>query len=99
MKDKEVYERMQKYIMVAEMGISREAQLRSLQLIKAILQGNENGTEIFEFAYNKMRDRWERLSWIMSKSKRFSLQEIPNRFCNFFQRVRGPSPGDHSKFI
>ncbi|KAK6160800.1 hypothetical protein DH2020_004181 [Rehmannia glutinosa] len=89
-KDEDVYQNMQKYISVAEMGISREAQLRALKLMKAILQGN--GTDIFDYAYKKMSDRWKKLSQIVSLSKRFTLQEIPPQFCNFFEKVRGPSP-------
>ncbi|KAG8377280.1 hypothetical protein BUALT_Bualt08G0015200 [Buddleja alternifolia] len=89
-KDKEVYENMKSYISQAEMGISREAQLRALKLMKAILHGN--GTEIFNYAYKKMSDRWKNLSEIISLSKRFTIQELPTQFCNFFQKVRGPSP-------
>ncbi|KAH6826861.1 Pyridoxal phosphate transferases superfamily protein [Perilla frutescens var. hirtella] len=90
-KDKEVYRNMQLYISVAEMGISRETQLRALQLMKTVLHGN--GKEIFDYAFNKMSDRWGKLSQIFSSSERFSLQEIPPLFCNFFEKVRGPSPG------
>lgn len=89
-KDEDVYQTMQMYINTAEMGMGREVQLRALKLIKAILRGN--GTEIFVHAYNKMSSRWRALSDIMALSKRFSIQEIPPRFCNFFEKVRGPSP-------
>ncbi|KAI3465433.1 hypothetical protein Pfo_022096 [Paulownia fortunei] len=89
-KDKDVYENMKSYISVAEMGISREAQLRALKLMKAIL--HRNGTEIFDYGYKKMSDRWKKLSQIISLSKRFTIQEIPPQFCNFFEKVRGPSP-------
>ncbi|KAL1540588.1 tryptophan aminotransferase-related protein 3-like [Salvia divinorum] len=90
-KDKEVYNNMMTYISVAEMGISRETQIRALQLMKAILRGD--GKEIFDYAFEKMSDRWGKLSQIFSKSKRFSIQEIPPLYCNFFDKVRGPSPG------
>ncbi|GFP98549.1 tryptophan aminotransferase-related protein 4 [Phtheirospermum japonicum] len=89
-KDENVYANMKTYIAVAEMGLSRDAQLRALKLMKAILHGN--GTGIFDYAYNKMSSRWEKLSRIISSSKRFGLQEIPPQFCNFFEKVRGPSP-------
>ncbi|KAL0361824.1 UNVERIFIED_CONTAM: Tryptophan aminotransferase-related protein 4 [Sesamum radiatum] len=89
-KDEDVYQKMQSYIEQAEMGISREAQLRALKLMKAILHAD--GREIFEYAYKKMSDRWQKLNDIISLSKRFSIQEIPPMFCNFFERVRGPSP-------
>ncbi|KAL7154560.1 hypothetical protein ABFS83_03G009600 [Erythranthe nasuta] len=89
-KDEKVYEDMKTYMSIASIGISREAQLRALQLMKAILNGN--GTDIFDYAYNKMSYRWKKLSEIVSLSSRFSIQEIPPLFCNFFEKVRGPSP-------
>ncbi|KAK4428364.1 Tryptophan aminotransferase-related protein 4 [Sesamum alatum] len=89
-KDEDVYHKMQSYIEKAEMGISREAQLRALKLMKAILLGD--GMEIFEYAYKKMSARWQKLSNIILLSQRFSIQEIPPLFCNFFEKVRGPSP-------
>ncbi|PIN14903.1 hypothetical protein CDL12_12465 [Handroanthus impetiginosus] len=72
------------------MGVSRDTQLRALQPLKAILQGN--GKEIFQFAYKTMRDGGDQLSQIISLSTRFTIEEIPPQFCNFFQHVRGPSP-------
>ncbi|PIM97444.1 hypothetical protein CDL12_30086 [Handroanthus impetiginosus] len=89
-KDKQIYDNMIRYICLAEMGVSRDTQLRALQLLRAILQGN--GKEIFRFAYKTMGDRWEQLNQIISSSTRFTIQEIPPQFCNFFQQVRGPSP-------
>ncbi|KAL0324887.1 UNVERIFIED_CONTAM: Tryptophan aminotransferase-related protein 4 [Sesamum radiatum] len=86
-KDKQVYENMIQYIQIAEMGTSKDTQLRALQLLKAI-----HGQKIFHFAYKTMRDRWEKLSEIVSRSNRFTIQEIPPLFCNFFEEVRGPSP-------
>ncbi|PIN14906.1 Kynurenine aminotransferase, glutamine transaminase K [Handroanthus impetiginosus] len=89
-KDKQIYDRMLTYIDIAELGTSRDTQLRALQLFKAMQQGD--GKEIFQFAYKTMRDRWEQLSQIISLSTRFTIQEIPPQFCTFFQKVRGPSP-------
>lgn len=92
MKDKDVYLNMQKYISLAEFSISRDTQLRALQLLKGVLKGD--GREIFHFAYEKMRDRWEKISQTVSLSKHFTVQDIPPQYCNFFEKVRGPSPGD-----
>ncbi|KAJ7974003.1 Tryptophan aminotransferase-related protein [Quillaja saponaria] len=89
-KDEAVYQRMQSYVGYNTMGVSRDTQLRALKLLSVVLEGE--GREIFEFAYNTMRQRWERLSNILSMSKRFSLQKIAPQFCSFFQKVRGPSP-------
>ncbi|KAH7832853.1 hypothetical protein Vadar_000646 [Vaccinium darrowii] len=90
-KDEAVYQRMVRYMTFSEMGVSRDAQLRALKLLKVVLEEGD-GKEIFEFAYQTMRKRWERLSQVISTSKRFSIQEILPQFCTFFQKVRGPSP-------
>lgn len=92
-KDEAVYQRIVLYMTLSEMGVSRDAQLRALKLLKVVLEEGE-GNEIFEFAYQTMRKRWERLGQVISMSNRFSIQEIPPQFCTFFQKVRGPSPGD-----
>ncbi|KAL2453719.1 Tryptophan aminotransferase-related protein 3 [Abeliophyllum distichum] len=91
-KDKDVYLNMLKYMQLVEMGVSRDTQLRALQLLKVVLEGD--GREIFHLAYEKMRDHWEKNSQIVSLSKRFTNQDIPPQYCNFFEKVRGPSPGD-----
>lgn len=92
-RDKDVHQRMEDYILAAEMGVSRDAQLRALKLLKAILAGG-NGREIFDFGYKTMMDRWTRLNQIISLSKRFSLQETSPQYCNFLNKVRNPSPGN-----
>ncbi|KAL8506776.1 hypothetical protein ACS0TY_017608 [Phlomoides rotata] len=89
-KDKTTYDNMVNYMEIASLGTSRETQLRALQLFNTILR--TNGTEIFDFAYNTMRRRWNLLNEIISPSKRFSLQKIPPRFCTYFEKVRGASP-------
>ncbi|GFY96448.1 pyridoxal phosphate (PLP)-dependent transferases superfamily protein [Actinidia rufa] len=89
-KDEAVYQRMVWYMTLSSMGVSRDAQLRALKLLKVVLKGD--GRRIFDFAYNTMSKRWEKLSRAVSKSKRYSLQEIPSQYCNFFKKVRGPSP-------
>ncbi|KAL2497058.1 Tryptophan aminotransferase-related protein 3 [Abeliophyllum distichum] len=89
-KDEDVYLNMLKYMQLAELGVSRDTQLRALQLLKVVLEGD--GREIFHFAYEKMRDLWEKISQIVSLSNRYTIQDIPPQYCNFFEKVRGPSP-------
>lgn len=88
-KDEAVYQTMSKYMGYSSFGASRDAQLRALQLLKVVV-GEER--EIFKFTYKTMSSRWEKLSEALSASQRFSLQNIPPTYCNFFQKVRGPSP-------
>ena len=74
------------------MGVSRESQLRALQLIKVVLEGS--GKPIFDFGYRTLSNRWEKLNKTLSVSRRFTLQKIGAKYCNFFHKTRGPSPGN-----
>ncbi|KAL8248973.1 hypothetical protein R6Q59_005841 [Mikania micrantha] len=89
-KDKDVYEKVLKYIYLADMGISKDTQLRVLKLLKVAIE--EDGKPFFEFAYNQMRERWERLTFVFSMSTRFSIQKRHPLYCNFFHETRLPSP-------
>lgn len=89
-KDKDVYEKVSKYVEVADLGISKDTQSRVLKLLKVAVEGD--GKPLFEFAYNKMRDRWDRLTSVFSKSTRFSIQHRHPLHCNFFNETRLPSP-------
>lgn len=92
-KDKDIYDKVLNYIQVADLGISKDTQLRVLKLLKVAVIGE--GKPLFEFAYNKMRDRWERLTSVFSKSTRFSVQQRHPLHCNFFNQTRLPSPGNY----
>ncbi|KAM1686362.1 hypothetical protein FF1_034194 [Malus domestica] len=89
-KNESVYQRMAEYMSTSSMGVSRDAQLRALKLIDVVLE--TGGREIFEFGYNTMKDRWEKLTNTLSVSNRFSLQKIAPQYCTYFQKIRGPSP-------
>ncbi|KAF3445640.1 hypothetical protein FNV43_RR10816 [Rhamnella rubrinervis] len=90
-KDEALFERMKTYVSLNTMGVSRDAQLRALKLINVVFQGRR-GREIFEFGHTIMRKRWEKLNRTFSVSTRFSVQKIASQYCNFFHRVREPSP-------
>ena len=94
-KDEGVYKRMLTYLGINTIGVSRDAHLRSLKLLKAVL-GEERGSEgsIFEFAFRTMRERWHKLNELVSFSDRFSLQQTRPEYCNYFGKIRDPSPGD-----
>ena len=93
-KDEAVYQRMLYHTMISNLGISRDAQLRALKLLNVVVEGG--GKDIFEFGSTTMRKRWERLSNTLSLSNRFSLQKTEPLYCNFFQKIKGPSPGKES---
>ncbi|XP_010915068.1 tryptophan aminotransferase-related protein 3 [Elaeis guineensis] len=92
-KDEGVYKRMLTYLGINTMGVSRDTQLRSLKLLKAVL-GEERGAagSIFEFAFRTMRERWHKLNKLVSSSDRFSLQQTRPEYCNYFGKIRDPSP-------
>ncbi|KAL3617739.1 hypothetical protein CASFOL_038060 [Castilleja foliolosa] len=90
-KDRQTYENMLQYLGLAEIGISRDTQLRALQILKTLLKGD--GKQILQFAYKTMSHRWDKLNDVISSSfNHFTIQEISPRFCNFFKQIRGPSP-------
>ncbi|KAI7751673.1 hypothetical protein M8C21_010560 [Ambrosia artemisiifolia] len=89
-KDKDVYEKFLNYIMVADLGISKDTQLRVLKLLKVAIK--DDGKPLFQLAYNLMRERWDRLTSVLSKSTRFSVQQRHPLHCNFFNETRLPSP-------
>ncbi|MFS7895989.1 putative alliinase, EGF-like domain, pyridoxal phosphate-dependent transferase, major [Helianthus anomalus] len=91
-KNKDVYEKFLNYIMMADLGISKDTQLRVLKLLKVAIE--ENGKPLFDYSYNTMRDRWDRLTSVLSKSTRFSIQKRHPLHCNFFNETRLPSPGN-----
>lgn len=89
-KDELVYQKMSTHLRLNAMGVSRDVQLRALQLLDVVLEGD--GKQIFQFGYSTIRDRWIRLKQIISLSKQFSIQKLSPQYCTFFKRVRDPSP-------
>ncbi|XP_037494811.1 tryptophan aminotransferase-related protein 4, partial [Jatropha curcas] len=89
-KDEAVYQRMVEYMSLSTYGVPRETQLRVLKLLKVVVEGKGNG--IFEFGFKTMRDRWRKLSNILSMSTRFSLQELHHNHCSFYKKIKTPSP-------
>ncbi|CAA0265247.1 unnamed protein product [Arabidopsis thaliana] len=89
-KEKAVYEKMKMYISLSSMGVSRDTQLRALQLLKVVI--GDGGDEIFRFGYGTLKKRWEILNKIFSMSTRFSLETIKPEYCNYFKKVREFTP-------
>ncbi|CAA7045182.1 unnamed protein product [Microthlaspi erraticum] len=89
-KDKNVYEKMKRYVTLSSMGVSRTTQLYGLQLLKVVV--GDGGEEIFHFGYETLKKRWETLNKIFSTSTRFSLQTIKPEYCNYFKKVKDFTP-------
>ncbi|MQL75567.1 hypothetical protein Taro_007952 [Colocasia esculenta] len=91
-KDETVYNRTQEYMDLNSLGISRETQLRALKLIKVMISKIKVRGDIFRSGYALTRDRWAKLSAVVSSSDRFSLQNLSPEYCNYFRTSRDPSP-------
>nr|AZG03002.1 alliinase [Allium sativum] len=95
-RDKAVYDKLTTYMATNSEGVSRETQLRTLKIIKEIvLQINQHkGTvgDFNEYGYTTLRNRWIKLTNLVAQSNRFSLQKLSPEYCNYFKRVRDPSP-------
>lgn len=89
-KDENIFQRMSTYMRLSTLGVSRDTQLRALQLIKVVLK--DGGKEIFDYGYRTLSNRWEKLNETLSTSTRFTLQETEAQYCNYFHKIRGPSP-------
>ncbi|EOA36425.1 hypothetical protein CARUB_v10010953mg [Capsella rubella] len=89
-KDKAVYEKMNRYIRLTSMGVSKDTQLHVLKLLKVMV--SDGGGEIFHFGYGTMKKRWETLNKIFSMSTRFSLQTIKPEYCYYFKKVKDFTP-------
>lgn len=96
-KDKDVYDKVMNYIHLFDFGVSKDTQLRVLKLLKVVVE--RDGKPFFDFAYNMMKDRWDRLTPVFSKSTRFSIQHRHPTQCNFFNETRLASPGTSSSFV
>lgn len=93
-RDEKVAKRAYEYVQSSIMGASRDTQLRMLEIVKVMLANLHGEEDIFAFGHDVMRTRWRRLSAVVSRSRRISLQRINPQYCTYFNRVREPSPGE-----
>lgn len=91
-RDEKVAKRAYEYVQSSIMGASRDTQLRMLEIVKVMLANLHGEEDIFAFGHDVMRTRWRRLSAVVSRSRRISLQRINPQYCTYFNRVREPSP-------
>ncbi|WVZ96720.1 hypothetical protein U9M48_042321 [Paspalum notatum var. saurae] len=87
-KDKEVAQKMIKFIELNTIGVSKDSQLRAAKIIKAVCDGYElssygDASRLFHFARHKMAARWNRLRLAVEASGIFTLpDELPGH-CSF----------------
>ncbi|KAJ4806913.1 Tryptophan aminotransferase-related protein 4 [Rhynchospora pubera] len=91
-KDENVYNKVSNYLQYNSMGASRDTQSRIFNYVKVILAEIGSNADIFEFGFNKLRKRWQRLQALVNSSSRFSLQQLSPQYCTYFKKIRDPSP-------
>ncbi|XP_038979371.1 tryptophan aminotransferase-related protein 3-like [Phoenix dactylifera] len=91
-KDEKVYQKATEYMQLNTMGVSRDTQLRVLKLVKVMLAEMRGEGGIFEFGHKTTRERWSKLSKVISSSNRFSLQQLSPLYCTYFKKIIDPSP-------
>jgi hypothetical protein len=98
-RDENVARRAYEYVQNSTMGASQDTQLRMLRILKVMLANLHSDEDIFAFGYDVMRTRWQRLSGVVSRSRRIFLQKISPRYCTYLKRNREPSPGELLNFF
>ncbi|CAO2183062.1 unnamed protein product [Urochloa humidicola] len=91
-RDGNVAKKAYSYLQESTMGASRDTQLRILGIVKVMLANLHGEEDIFAFGHDVMRTRWRRLSAVVARSSRISLQKMAPEYCTYFNRVREPSP-------
>ncbi|KAK9816534.1 hypothetical protein WJX72_001636 [[Myrmecia] bisecta] len=87
--DPNVAERMRAFCTAAG-GIVNENQLRAISVLEHTISTQG---EIFEYGYQHMRGRWDRLQAIAAKSQRFVFQALEaDQLDNWFGTRHAPSP-------
>ncbi|KAG9449788.1 hypothetical protein H6P81_009753 [Aristolochia fimbriata] len=87
-KDSEVAKKMTKFIEVNTIGVSKDSQLRSANILRTVREGHEASLggetdKFFDFGRRLMTERWNKLREVVKHSSIFSLPEFPLDYCNF----------------
>ncbi|KAH7427333.1 hypothetical protein KP509_10G039800 [Ceratopteris richardii] len=97
-RDIEVAKKMTKYIELSTIGVSKDSQFRTAQILKGIRisysDKAENSREydsnsqrrLFHFGYEQMDLRWRQLRHAIGNSQCFSVVDFPSGYCQFFEK-------------
>lgn len=100
MKDIEVAKKMVHYLTINSIGVSKESQTRATTILNELTKTCRNKSEsFFEYGYEKMKSRWERLCEVVESSDTFTLPNYPQAFCNFFGKTISTTPGTQPQTI
>ncbi|EEF51949.1 tryptophan aminotransferase-related protein 2 isoform X2 [Ricinus communis] len=95
-KDREVAQKMIKYIELNSIGVSKDSQLRAAKILKVVSDSCESSGDssesLFEFAYHLLAERWQLLREAVQHNGLFSLPSFSSGFCNYLERSFEPQP-------
>lgn len=94
-KDEQVARKMVKYIELSTIGVSKDSQLRSAQVLKVVsdsCESSDEGESFFKHSYHLLAKRWQQLTETVRHSELFSLPDLPSQFCSFHNRIFKPQP-------
>lgn len=103
-KDKEVAQKMNKFMELNTIGVSKDAQLRAAKVLGAVTDGYErqlanidggDANLLFHYARRKMAHRWCALRAAVAASGIFSLPDEVAGFCTFTKDTVTANPGTH----
>uniref|UniRef100_A0ACD5W2R9 Uncharacterized protein n=1 Tax=Avena sativa TaxID=4498 RepID=A0ACD5W2R9_AVESA len=90
-KDREVAQKMNKYLELNTIGVSKDSQLRAAKILEAVADGYErqpagasgDASLLFHYAQRQMMQRWRALRAAVTASGIFSLPDEVPGFCTF----------------
>ncbi|KAL1194134.1 Tryptophan aminotransferase-related protein 1 [Cardamine amara subsp. amara] len=92
-KDIEVAKKMVQYLTINSIGVSKESQTRATTILNELTKTCRTQSEsFFEYGYEKMKSRWERLREVVESGDAFTLPNHSQAFCNFFGKTISTSP-------
>lgn len=98
-KNKELAEKMVKFVVLASIGVSKLSQIRAAKLINVIVNrchSSGPGRNFFSFAKAALAKRWGMLRQAMELSKNFTLEShlYEPLYCNFSCQHSATFPGN-----
>ncbi|MCL7037987.1 hypothetical protein MKW94_028980, partial [Papaver nudicaule] len=88
-KDKDIAQKMTKFIELNTIGVSKDSQLRAAKILRAVSDSctdSANSESFFEFGHRLMTQRWKQLRDAVRTSGMFSLPEFTSDFCNYYEK-------------
>ncbi|XP_062232485.1 tryptophan aminotransferase-related protein 1-like [Phragmites australis] len=96
-KDREVAQKMIKFIELNTIGVSKDSQLRAAKILGAVCDGYETSLDgeasrLFHFARQQMMERWSKLRAAVAASDIFTLPNELSNYCTFVKETITTNP-------